>query len=199
VRGSGPITVVRLFVGVLLGHADSQGEVRQLLDHFELTARDVLPDDFPPVTVESLRAAAATVTARETPTMDRAVDEILSTAGSLAGGRAQLAHVLGALLQRSTPLRQALQPGLDRFGYDVRQLAEAYVAHLPELDLSGPVPAGTQIGPTSSSTPGSTSRPTCGPPFSTASSPRSRPKRWRSFRRGAAPRSRRSWRRRNAR
>jgi hypothetical protein len=84
-RGSGPITVVELFVGVLLAHADSQGEVRQLLDHFELTARDVLPDDFPPVTVEGLRAAAATVTARETPTRDRAVDEILSTAGSLAG------------------------------------------------------------------------------------------------------------------
>jgi hypothetical protein len=145
-RGSGQISVAELFAGALLAHPDREGEVRQLLAHFELTARDVLPDDFPPVTVEGLRAAAATVTGQETPTWDGAVGDILSTAGSLAGGRAQLPHVLGALLQQPTPLRQALQLGLTRFGYDVERLAEEYVTHLPLLDLGSDRPAGAQIG-----------------------------------------------------
>jgi exonuclease VII small subunit len=146
-RGSERITVAELFVGALLAHPDDQGEVRQLLEHFELTARDVLPDDFPPVTADGLRGAAATVTGQEPPSWDGAVSDILSTAGSLAGGRAQLPHVLGALLQRSTPLRQALQLGLNRFGYEVQQLTEEYVTHLPQLDLSPSAePAGAQIG-----------------------------------------------------
>jgi KAP family P-loop domain len=144
--GGGPITVAELFVGALLAHPDDQGEVRQFLDHFELTARDVLPDDFQQVTVEGLRAAAATVTGQEPPTWDAAVSDVLATAGSLAGGPARLPHLLGALLQRSTALRQALQSGLDRFGYEVQQVTEEYVTQLQQLDLSTSQPAGAQIG-----------------------------------------------------
>ncbi|MCU1572328.1 MAG: hypothetical protein JWO93_410, partial [Micrococcaceae bacterium] len=145
-RGRGPIGVDELFVGLLLAHADAQGEVRQLLDHFGLTARDVLPDEFPEVTVEALRAAASSPIAQERPTWDASVSEVLAVAGSLAAGEARLPHVLGALLQRSTPLRQALQLGLDRYGYNVQQLAENYVGSLPQLNLGSSVPAGTQIG-----------------------------------------------------
>lgn len=145
-RGAGQITEAELFIGLLLAHADDRGEVRQFLGHFELTARDVLPDDFPPISVEALRAAAARVGDTQFP-WDGAVGEILSIAGALAGGRAQLAHVLGASLQRSTALRQALQLGLDRFGYQIGELEQEYRTRLPEFDLSGVgPPAGTQIG-----------------------------------------------------
>lgn len=145
-RGSSQITEMDLFLGLLLVHPDDQGEVRQLLDHFELTARDVLPDDFPPISVEALRAAAAQMSDQQAP-RDAAVGDILSTAASLAPSRMQVAHVLATLLQRSTALRQALQLGLDRFGYQIGDLEEEYRAHLPELDLTGSEPpAGTQIG-----------------------------------------------------
>ena len=82
------------------------------------------------------------------PGQQEVVQDVLAQvgAGRLANGRAQLPHLVGALLDRSDSFRQAFQSGLNRFGYDVQQLAEGYVTHLPELDLGSDLPAGAQIG-----------------------------------------------------
>jgi hypothetical protein len=61
-RTGGPHAVVEpadLLIGVLLAHPDTEGEGRVLLTHFGLTARDVLPENYPPVTAEDLRQHAA--------------------------------------------------------------------------------------------------------------------------------------------
>ena len=45
--GTAGVTSKELFVGLLLAHPDPRGEVWQLLDYIGLTARDLLPDDYP--------------------------------------------------------------------------------------------------------------------------------------------------------
>src|SRR5690349_18451826 len=67
-RGGSPvITEVDMVLGALLAHPDPDGELRRLISHFGLTARDVLPDDYPDVTPERLRRAAASVGASPSP------------------------------------------------------------------------------------------------------------------------------------
>src|SRR5262245_2770886 len=52
-----------LLVGSMLAHADEDGEVRVLLSHFGLTARDVVGEEYAGVTAASLAAAAPHVAA----------------------------------------------------------------------------------------------------------------------------------------
>src|SRR4051812_15502360 len=53
-----PVTANELFLGLLLAHPDDKGEVWQFPDHFGLTARDVLPDDYPVIDRAVLEQAA---------------------------------------------------------------------------------------------------------------------------------------------
>ena len=126
-RGEGQkVNSADLFLGILLARPDDQGEMRVLLAHFGLKARDLLPDDYPAITTESLAKAAKTVTGPTEEDWDLDVDEILRTAGSLSRGNVQLAHVLGALLQRPTPLLARLESALSRFRIEASQLSSEF-------------------------------------------------------------------------
>src|SRR4051812_15157300 len=50
-----------LLIGVLLAHPDAKGEARVLLSHFNLTARDVLPADYPKVDFADLGRHASSL------------------------------------------------------------------------------------------------------------------------------------------
>jgi hypothetical protein len=154
-RGEGQtVNSADLFLGILLAHPDDRGEMWALLAHFGLTARDLLPDDYPAITTESLAKAAKTVTGPTQENWDPDVDEILRTAGSLSGGKVQLAHVMGALLQRSTPLLERLDSAVSRFGIEASQLSSEFSTFVigtisdaadSTLDLDSSVTAGQQI------------------------------------------------------
>ena len=163
-RGDGVrvVTESDLFLGLLLAHPDDRGEMRVLLAHFGLTARDLLPGDYPAVTTASLRGAARTVAEPSPDAWDPQVSEILATAGSLSGGNAQVAHVMSALLSGATPFRQRLEERLSRFGISATELAAEFQSFLvgsrfeqtesaaqasgeATLDLAGGVTAGQQI------------------------------------------------------
>ncbi len=94
-----------LLVGVLLAHPDAAGEGRVLLHHFGLTARDVLPADYPAVDFADLARHAAGLPEA----VDRSglveIEAVLDNARSLGEGTARLAHVLAALLNLGPPLR----------------------------------------------------------------------------------------------
>jgi hypothetical protein len=124
------VTETDLFLGLLLAHPDNRGEVRVLLAHFGLTARDLLPGDYPAVTIESLREAAKTVTSPSPDDWAPQVADILAMAGSLSVGNAQVAHVMSALLSGSTPFRQRLDDGVSRFGIEAAELATEFQSFL---------------------------------------------------------------------
>ena len=64
-----------LFVGLLLAHADSDGEVWRFLDHFGLKARDLLPDDYPVIDSPTLLRVAAGASGPDVSQWDRRVSE----------------------------------------------------------------------------------------------------------------------------
>lgn len=147
-RGVGQVVgEADLFLGTLMAHPDADGEMRRLIGYFGLTARDLLPDDFPKITLESLRQAAATVGAQSTSSLDEQVSQILSTADRLSGGSRPtiVADLVGALLSESTFFRQALQRPMDRSGLSVGVLADRYGTFLMDLDPQTEV-AGKKLG-----------------------------------------------------
>ena len=133
-RGAGQtVSEPDLFLGTLLAHPDPDGEMRRLIGYFGLTARDLLPDDFPKITLDSLRQAAATVGASPLG-QDQQVTQIISVADRLAPRRTPiLADLVGALLAESQFFRQALQRPLNRSGLSVSTLADRYRTFLVEL------------------------------------------------------------------
>ncbi|MEJ1105755.1 MULTISPECIES: P-loop NTPase fold protein [unclassified Kribbella] len=135
-----------LFLGTLLAHPDPDGEMRRLIGYFGLTARDVLPDDFPKVTLDSLRRAAATVGTTSTASLDQPVTRIIAAAERFTSSRPTiLADLVGALLSDSPVFQQALQRALDRSGLSVSILADQYRTFLRELDPQKEV-AGEKLG-----------------------------------------------------
>ena len=123
-----------LFLGTLLADPDSDGEMRRLIGHFGLSARDLLPDNFPLVTVDSLRQAAATV-AGVARSRDSRVEDVLAIAAEMSsGGPTQLAHLVGAQLDASESFKVMFQRGIDRYGVNVTRLADEYRSFLDGLD-----------------------------------------------------------------
>jgi hypothetical protein len=136
-----------IVLGALLAHPDSEGELRRLIGHFGLTARDVLPDDYPQVTRERLRTAAASVGAVPTPpSRDTEVGAILAAADRFtAGAPTQVVHLIGGLLTVSAGFRERLQRALAPSGVQVSSLTDEYREFLSIVDLNGPVVAGKQL------------------------------------------------------
>ncbi|GAF48259.1 P-loop NTPase fold protein [Rhodococcus wratislaviensis] len=135
-RGPGrPVDETDLFLGTLLAHPDTDGEMRRLIGHFGLSARDLLPDNFPLVTVDSLGQAAATV-AGVARSRDSSVENVLAIAASMtSGGPTQLAHLVGAQLAASESFKVMFQRGINRYGVSVTRLADEYRTFLAGLDL----------------------------------------------------------------
>ena len=154
-----PVGSDEVFLGIMLAHPDGRGEMRRFLAHFGLTARDVLPDDYPLITSKRLQQAAATVQGPEVSNWSIDVNEILSLATRRGAGVAQVAHVMGALLLHPTPWRDRLQRGLSRFGIPVDEVGREFDQLLPglpdetevivtssQIDLASATTAGEQIG-----------------------------------------------------
>jgi KAP family P-loop domain len=149
-----------LFLGLLLAHPDPRGEVWQFLDHFGLTARDLLPDNYRLIDGTALREAATAARGPDPADWDTEVSSILTDAGVRAGGTAQVLHVMAELLTR-TPWPERLQSGLSRFGISASDLVRELNEVVPSLDsadaesaddpaekinLSSSTTAGEQIG-----------------------------------------------------
>jgi hypothetical protein len=135
-RGAGPVTEPDLFLGTLLAHPDPDGEMYRLISHFGLKARDVLPDNFPQITVENLRRAAATVVGTTPFASGSEVDRLISTAQNrfvARGPRPTLADLVGALLSDSSSFQEALRPALDRSGISLDALVGEYENLLSNL------------------------------------------------------------------
>lgn len=157
----GTVTSNELFVGLLLAHPDSRGEVWQFLNHFGLTARDLLPDDSPKMDGDDLRKAAAAASGPDPARWDSEVASILDDARARAGGTAQVLHVLAELLARPV-WKERLQAGVERFGISANDLVREFNEIVPSLQdaesdssadasieqvsLSSSVPAGEQVG-----------------------------------------------------
>ncbi len=101
-----------LLVGVLLAHPDAKGEARVLLNHFGLTARDVLPADYPAVDFDDLARHAATLPDLVSAPGLVEIDHVMEQARTLGREKPHLSHVLGALLGLSDPLRWSEAFGL---------------------------------------------------------------------------------------
>jgi len=131
---------------LLLAHPDENGEVWRFLDHFGLTVRDVLPDDYPVIDTAALQEAAAAAHDPSPNEWDPEVLKIMSDASMRAGGPAQILHVMAVLLML-TPWQDRLQTGLDRFGFSARTVVDELNSEaLQTIDLRSAETAGAQLG-----------------------------------------------------
>jgi hypothetical protein len=132
-----------LLVGLLLAHPDRDGEARVLLTHFGLTGRDLLPRDYPPLTVDDLRSRTRLVPPDDPPPLSPQVERILT---SLPERAAHLRHLLGALLKPGarSVLHIALRERLATAGSDPSTLSRLYDNWL-STDATGGKRAGESL------------------------------------------------------
>lgn len=120
-----PMNGFDLFLGTLLANPEPDGEMRTLIGHFGLTARDLLPIDSPVLTVENLRAAAATVEPDDPVAQEDGVIDVI--AATRQSNRAPtLADLVGQLLTTKTAFRDSLEDTLEQLGVSVTNLARDY-------------------------------------------------------------------------
>lgn len=125
-----------MLVGVVLAHPSEHGEARVLLKHFGLTARDVLPEGYPKVPVADLKQHAADVDPGAEPQLGSPAVSLLAAARQLGGGFAHLKHLLGALLQQSTPFRWS--QALAARGTEWTQVLDSYQRWLASTPPGNP-------------------------------------------------------------
>jgi hypothetical protein len=127
-----------LLVGVLLAHPDVDGELRVLLTHFGLTARDVLPPDYPQLSEADLRGAAAMDPASTPPLSEESV-RVAELARSSARKDVHLADLLGALLAFSgQELSASLSSAFSGAGFELEAVGESYRRFLAGRSASRP-------------------------------------------------------------
>jgi hypothetical protein len=129
-----------VLVGILLTRPDEHGEARVLLEHFGLTALDVLPKNYPKLPAADLRKRAASVDPHTNPQLGPGTMSVLDTARQLGHGHADLRHLLGALLQHSHPFRWSA--AFASRGTEQTQVMESYQRWLASA-LPGPVAGST--------------------------------------------------------
>lgn len=114
-----------LLVGLLIAHPDRDGEARVVLTHFGLTGRDLLPRDYPSLTVDDLRSRTRLVPPEDAPPLSPQVERILT---SLPESGAHLRHLLGALLRPGlrSVMHIALSERLAAAGSDPPTLSRLY-------------------------------------------------------------------------
>ncbi|MFC9919556.1 P-loop NTPase fold protein [Agromyces binzhouensis] len=141
----GTISPDDLFLGLLLAHPDDEGEVWCFLAHFDLTARDLLPDDYPAIDHKALQVAAAA--APSTPDPERwnvEISSVLAEAGTRTGS-ARVANVLASILALTSWIDR-LGTAISRSGVSAGQLVPHFRDEcVPELKFEGPRRAGLQI------------------------------------------------------
>lgn len=116
-----------LLVGALLAHPDDDGELAVLLRHFGLTARDVLPEDYPPVGPDDLQRWGADLPDDPTPLLDPGALSLFDLAVSMSeGGTVRLPALVGALLSGTSELQTAVFDALRRAGADPSAVLVTY-------------------------------------------------------------------------
>jgi hypothetical protein len=115
-----------LLVGILLAHPDAEGEGRVLLAHFGLTARDVLPPDYPDISPEALQHRARDVSRSTLPPVGQGAQVVLGSARPEGGGPVELYHLLGALLRTNSTLRTPLLSAFGAVGENLDVVASSY-------------------------------------------------------------------------
>ncbi|RXZ48388.1 P-loop NTPase fold protein, partial [Agromyces binzhouensis] len=141
----GTVSPDDLFLGLLLAHPDEEGEVWCFLAHFDLTARDLLPDDYPAIDHEALQVAAAAAPSTPDPERwDAEVSGVLAEAGT-PSGTARVADVLASVLTLTTWIDR-LGTAISRSGVSAGQLVPHFREEcVRELKPDGPRRAGLQI------------------------------------------------------
>ena len=135
-----------LFVGLLLAHPDSDGEVWRFLDHFGLKALDLLPDDYPLIDMPTLRRVAAGASGPDESQWGQDVAALMSEAETLSSGSPQVLHVLAALL-RDPFWKTRLATPFARFGLSPTALTDQMANDAVRvIDLTSSKPAGEQLG-----------------------------------------------------
>jgi hypothetical protein len=127
-----PIDALDLFVGALLAHPDVNGEVRVLLDHFGMTARDVVGERYARVTPTTLDAVLPLVSPGAQSSDGPGLADVFATARRLAGGTPRLRHVVGGLLSAQTTLTTRLDTALADIGESRATVASSYEDWLRE-------------------------------------------------------------------
>jgi hypothetical protein len=127
-----------LLVGLLLSHAVEDGEARVLLTHFGLTARDVLPLDYPAISADELRRRSAGLSIDAAPRMEQDVEAALQWS---RGKEVSLRHVLGGLIAGTatpSPLILRLMERLEAAGTSLTELSREYTNWLATTDSGTP-------------------------------------------------------------
>lgn len=115
-----------ILIGALLAHPDRDSEASVLLEHFGLTARDVLGVEYAGVTPTALAAAAPDVAPGSQPPDGRWMSELLTASRRLSAGSVQLLHLVGALLTTRSPLLPRLDVAFNAIGETREVVADSY-------------------------------------------------------------------------
>jgi hypothetical protein len=121
------INGVDLFLGVLLAHADEDGELNVILTHFGVTARDVVGDAYPAITPDSLRAVAEqALPATGLPDDNTSLSDVMVASQSYGSGHVQLPHLIAGMLLAPSDLWTPLEGALSSIGESRETIAASY-------------------------------------------------------------------------
>jgi len=116
-----------LFLGVLLAPDDEDGELYVILNHFGVTARDVVGDVYPAITPEGLQAAAEqALPGTGQPDSNTLLADVIATSQQYGSGQAQLPHLIGAMLLVESDLWTPLDGALSSIGESRETIATSY-------------------------------------------------------------------------
>src|SRR4051794_29781881 len=112
---------------MLLAHPERGAEGRVLLDHFGLTARDVLPASYPIVRPDVLQRRADAIDYGDQPAVSEDVERIVEAAqGDAPRAGLEISGLLDGFLKTTNEVARQLHERLGATGVDGAQLASAY-------------------------------------------------------------------------
>ena len=124
-----PVEAADLLVGTLLADpADGRG-ASALLRHFGLTARDVLPPDYPAISPRELQRYAREVDATAAPLVGQTAQSVLNQAERAARSKpVDLEEILAGLLAVPTATGPSLAAAFSAVGEDISGVSRSYEA-----------------------------------------------------------------------
>lgn len=122
-----PVEATDLLVGILLADPRPVGGAWLLLSHFGLTARDVLPPDYPAISARELQRYARDVDALALPPVGPSAQIVLNQVERAPGSKTVgLAELLGGLLSVPTAIGPSLEAAFSAAGEDLRGVMRSY-------------------------------------------------------------------------
>lgn len=123
------ITPFDMLVGMLLEHP-KESEPRILLEHFDLTAGQILPSDYPKLSKDSIERNLRTVTPESAMRLDSDAKYIVDAGISLgmSSGSSEVAELralFSAMLETSNPVSRALTDMLEGLGITLSEVSRS--------------------------------------------------------------------------